>query len=469
MGRGSVQLATGRRARPRIARCERVCGSSRPSSGPRRCGARVGARRRCTSCSSVSGFRVGQLERDWRLADLEPFEAARAEEMRRPAWSPASRGSREKLMRLEEWAELWFDDLPQQAALAKAGCRERTYNCTKGHWANHLAPAFGAMPLAAIDAAAIRRYVNTKLGGAALRGLPEAGACERCKGTGWLSPPLAPVDVNGALTPLSAMLTDAVDAGHITANPARQPRRSPAPREPSCCARVRRRAPGRRRSSSSPTRRSRCLGRHAGRAPGRWCSPRSRPARAAASCSRCGGSGSTSPSGACRSTGSCRAAQLERLQVPLRARGPALQRPRRRSSARAGRPRGSCSSRPTAGRGRTRGPEREFLRAAYEAAGLRGARAHVARPAAHVRERARRRRDPPRRRRGVMGHKRQGTTSPLPAPLPRRVRRRRGGTRRGVRRGRRRQRDVNGARCPTSPNGGASRPLDAEISQHAAG
>ena len=63
-----------------------------------------------------------------------------------------------------------------------------TYNTYEGSWANHLAPAFGGMPLAAIDAGAIRRYVNAKLAGEACAGCV-GRACDRCRGSGWITGP----------------------------------------------------------------------------------------------------------------------------------------------------------------------------------------------------------------------------------------------------------------------------------------
>jgi integrase len=144
-------------------------------------------------------IKAGYLDRGWRKSELEPFEAKLAD--MRGKLSAGEPWQPRKLMHLAEYADGWFDEL---AAAAQAGRISRlTYNTYLGSWENHLAPAFGALPLAAIDAGAVRKYVNAKLA---------AG--------------LAPVTVNSTLTPLSAMLTDAVTDGLIAANPARQPRRA---------------------------------------------------------------------------------------------------------------------------------------------------------------------------------------------------------------------------------------------------
>jgi integrase len=183
MSRGSIQL-----------RHRKGCsGSNKPE--PRTC--------RCAPTVYVllegQWVKVGYLERGWRKSDLGPFEDRLGDMRRRLAagepWQPR------KLTRLAEYAEGWFDEL---ALAAQAGrISKLTYNTYIGSWENHLAPAFGSLPLAAIDAGAIRSYVNAKV-----------------------AEGLAPVTVNSTLTPLSAMLTDAVTDGLIAANPARQPRRA---------------------------------------------------------------------------------------------------------------------------------------------------------------------------------------------------------------------------------------------------
>src|SRR5204863_4611726 len=135
----------------------------------------------------------------WRKADLAPFDARLAE--RRTAFEAGESFKPRKAIRLAEYAEHWFDEL---YATAEAGrISKLTYNTYEGSWRNHLHDFFGHLPLAAIDAALIRRYVSAR---------QTAG--------------LAAVTINNSLTPLSAMLTDAVDDGLIVTNAARQPRRA---------------------------------------------------------------------------------------------------------------------------------------------------------------------------------------------------------------------------------------------------
>jgi integrase len=77
------------------------------------------------------------------------------------------------------------------------------HNTYEGDFRNHIEPAFGTKPLAAITSEMVRRYIRSKVG---------AG--------------LSPRTANATITPLSAMLTDAMDAGLIQSNPCRQPRRA---------------------------------------------------------------------------------------------------------------------------------------------------------------------------------------------------------------------------------------------------
>ena len=204
MGRGSVQL-----------RHRKGCQAR--GKEPRAC--------RCAPTVYVvlggQWAKVGFLEHGWRQRDLAPFDDRLVEMRARfaagEAWQP------KKVLRLVEYADRWFDDLH---AAAEAGrVSKLTFNTYEGLWANHLAPAFGALPLAAIDAATIRRYVNAKLAGERCECGRDDG-CAKCRATGWRERPLAPVTVNATLTPLSAMLTDAVAEGYLPANPARQPRRA---------------------------------------------------------------------------------------------------------------------------------------------------------------------------------------------------------------------------------------------------
>lgn len=138
--------------------------------------------------------RLDYLSRGWRRSDLDRFEEELGEIR---AGRPRRRGD----VALGDYAEQWFEEL---YGAAEAGRVTRsTFNTYEGLWHNHLEPAFGHKPIAAIDQAAIRGYVAEKLA---------AG--------------LAPVTVNATVTPLSAMLTDAVAEGLIAANPARQPQRA---------------------------------------------------------------------------------------------------------------------------------------------------------------------------------------------------------------------------------------------------
>jgi integrase len=220
MGRGSVQV-----------RHRKACEAPAAARAVRRAGdewGRVAEARACRCAPTVyvvidgQWAKVGYLERGWRKADLEPFEeqlvAMRDRARAGEAWQPR------KVLRLAEYSDQWFDDL---RAAAKAGrISKLTFNSYEGIWANHLARAFGALSMAAIDAAAIRRYVNAKLAGERCTCAGLVLACSDCAGSGWVAAPLAPVTVNATLTPLSAMLTDAVAEGYIAANPARQPRKA---------------------------------------------------------------------------------------------------------------------------------------------------------------------------------------------------------------------------------------------------
>jgi integrase len=106
-----------------------------------------------------------------------------------------------KAIRTDEYGDAWLDEL---YVAAEAGhISKLTFNAYEGSWTNHLRPFFGSMLLGAVDGATIRRYA----------------AQQQAAG-------LAPLSVNHTLTPLSAMLTDAVAEGLIASNPVRQPRRA---------------------------------------------------------------------------------------------------------------------------------------------------------------------------------------------------------------------------------------------------
>jgi integrase len=142
--------------------------------------------------------KVGYLDAGWKARDLDPF-AARLVEMRNK-YAAGEQWQPRKMPRLAEYAETWFSDL--YAAAEAGGISKLTYNTYDGVWHNHLAPVFGNLPLAAIDARALQRFVrvNTASGYKA-------------------------VTVNSWITPLSAMLSDAEADGLIARNPCRSPRR----------------------------------------------------------------------------------------------------------------------------------------------------------------------------------------------------------------------------------------------------
>lgn len=160
--------------------------------------------RACRCCPTVYAVlngrweRIGYLPDSWRKADLEPFEG-RLQEMRETVESGGS-FRRPRLVLLTDYAAGWFDEL---FATAEAGqVAKATYNAYESYWRNHIRPAFGHLALGAIDQQTVRRYMTAKLA------------------TG-----LKPNTVNASLTLLSAMLTDAVADGLLTANPVCQPRR----------------------------------------------------------------------------------------------------------------------------------------------------------------------------------------------------------------------------------------------------
>jgi integrase len=143
--------------------------------------------------------RLGYLEKGWASRDLRQFEDDLAS-LRRRLETGRPLQQHEPIT-LTEYAETFFHEL---YAAAEAGRISRlTFNTYEGHWHNHLEPAFGKEPMAAIDQRALRRYVSQKVA---------AG--------------LSPSTVNATLTPLSAMFSDAVGEGRLAANPVSQPRRA---------------------------------------------------------------------------------------------------------------------------------------------------------------------------------------------------------------------------------------------------
>jgi integrase len=182
MGRGSIQL-----------RHRKRCGAKGKDSRRCKCGPTVYA------VLMGEWSKIGHLAEGWRREDLREFEEQLAEMRRKLTLGEPYRPAKPKLLR--EWAGEWFDELYD---VAKAGdISKLTWNTYEGDWRNHLEPAFGDKPLAAITSEMVRRYIRQKVA---------AG--------------LAPRTANATITPLSAMLTDARDAGLIASNPCQQPRRA---------------------------------------------------------------------------------------------------------------------------------------------------------------------------------------------------------------------------------------------------
>lgn len=182
MGRGSIQLRH-RKGCPAKGKDGRRC-----SCGP-------------TVYAVLAGdwSRIGYLEPGWRKADLAAFEDKLAE-MRR-GFEAGEPHKPRQAMRLGQWADEWFARLAESAEAGDVS--KLTYNTYEGDYRNHIGPAFGDRPLAAISPEMVRRYIRQKIA---------AG--------------LQPRSANATITPLSAMLTDARDEGLVQSNPCQQPRRA---------------------------------------------------------------------------------------------------------------------------------------------------------------------------------------------------------------------------------------------------
>lgn len=182
--RGSIQLEH-----------RRACPGPRRGRDPRPC--------RCspTVYAILDGewVKLDYLACGWRKADLVAFDGQLAELRRRREEGEALRPKRAPT--LGEYAGEWFLQLHDAAKSGRIS--KLTYNTYEGSWTNHLEPAFGRTRITAIDATAIRAYVARK----------------QAEG-------MKAITVNHTLTPLSAMLTDAVADGLLASNPARQPRRA---------------------------------------------------------------------------------------------------------------------------------------------------------------------------------------------------------------------------------------------------
>jgi integrase len=182
MGRGSIQL-----------RHRKGCGAKGKNGRACRCGPTVYA---------VLGGEwsiIGYLPEGWKKSDLAQFEDQLAE--RRVKWLAGEPWRQSKVKRLSDWAGEWFAELHDAADAGDVS--KLTYNTYEGDFRNHIEPAFGQKPLAAITPEMIRRYIRSKI-----------------------AEGLSPRTANATITPLSAMLTDAIDEGLIQSNPCHQPRRA---------------------------------------------------------------------------------------------------------------------------------------------------------------------------------------------------------------------------------------------------
>jgi integrase len=161
--------------------------------------------RYCTCSPSVLGRvggvarSLGTLPRGWRQADLIEFERRLLELRDQVLTGRTPRPTRP--VTLDEFVGPWFEKLAMQVELGRMS--PLTFNKYEGDWRRHLRPAFGRLPLAAIDQERIVKYMRAKMAS----GLAESS-------------------VKNSLVPLCGMLTDAVSDGHIQTNPLRSPRRA---------------------------------------------------------------------------------------------------------------------------------------------------------------------------------------------------------------------------------------------------
>lgn len=171
----------------------------------KRCAAKGRDARKCTCGPTVYAVLanewslIGHLVEGWRRDDLREFEEELADMRRKRRAGEPYRPVEPKL--LHEWAGEWFADLRTSAEAGDVS--KLTFNTYRGHYRNHLEPEFGERPLASITSEMVRRFIRAKVA---------AG--------------LSPRTANALITPLSAMLTDARDVGLIASNPCQQPRRA---------------------------------------------------------------------------------------------------------------------------------------------------------------------------------------------------------------------------------------------------
>ena len=64
-------------------------------------------------------------------------------------------------MTVEEFAGPWFERIAAQVELGRMS--PLTYNKYEGDWRRHLQPAFGKMPLGAIDQPLLLQFLRTKI------------------------------------------------------------------------------------------------------------------------------------------------------------------------------------------------------------------------------------------------------------------------------------------------------------------
>jgi PAS domain-containing protein len=161
---------------------------------------------RACRCSPAGQARVagvvralGHLPRGWRADDVLPFERELAE--LRGMVLDGKTPKRAKIVTLADWAVPWLEGIAAQAEAGRMS--PLTYTNYEGDWRLYLEPAFGRLPLPAIDHAAIVRFQREHIA----RGISESR-------------------IKGVLIPLSGMLTDAMDQGLVDRNPVRSPRRA---------------------------------------------------------------------------------------------------------------------------------------------------------------------------------------------------------------------------------------------------
>jgi excisionase family DNA binding protein len=143
--------------------------------------------------------RLGYLEQGWRIADLADFERRLAELREKVVHGQVLPPSRP--VTVEAFAGPWFERIAAQVELGRMS--PLTYNKYEGDRCRHLQPAFGKLPLGAIDQPLLLQYLRTKIAAGLTEGTAKA-----------------------SLTVLSGMLTDAVSQGHIANNPLRSPTRA---------------------------------------------------------------------------------------------------------------------------------------------------------------------------------------------------------------------------------------------------